>query len=58
MAREYGFLDADEEFKVGEKGKAAVERSASDSEGTLQRMGHEGHVMQEHEEQDGGLRND
>ena len=57
MAREYGFIDADEEFKVGEKENSDVQKIASDSEGTLQ--GHEGRdFMQEHEAQDGGFRND
>lgn len=47
MAREYGFADADEEFKVGEK--VSDEKPArSDSEGTLQMR----------EEQGSGLRND
>jgi hypothetical protein len=52
MARQYGFVDADEEFKVGEKEKMAEsdgeKPAASDSEGNL-------HMR---DEQNGGLRND
>jgi sugar porter (SP) family MFS transporter len=52
MAREYGFVDADEEFKVGEKEKSAEadreKPERSDSEGTVRMRN----------EQEGGLRND
>lgn len=64
MAKEYGFVDKDEEYKAGEKREEKVwGQDRSDSEGTLsgtdgvERRDHGEHDMVR-EEQDGGFRND
>jgi len=55
MAKEYGFMDQDDEYKLGEKGEKPTLEQRSDSEGTL-RQGHG--ELQIHAEQDGGFKND
>jgi len=54
MAREYGFIDCDEEEKVGEK--------AAEMEGDRKRSGSvrrgSDRTLQMHDEQEGGFRND
>lgn len=62
MAREYGFVDKDEEYKAGEKREKDVwGQERSDSEGTLSGVNAEDHARDTQmvrEEQDGGFRND
>lgn len=55
MSRQYGFIDSDEEEKIGEKG--IIENGANVTETGAGRRSSE-RTLQMRDEQEGGLRND